>query len=83
MKDRPRSAIHFRMPGALLEHISPHARVATAVIPFLVVMTARVVWGKGRLMSWLITLSTLWFAINVLIAPFSQSMQQDLVNLWH
>ena len=70
------------MLGNLFGQISPQARLATALVPFLVAMGARIVWGKGRLMSWLITLSTLWFAMNVLIAPFSQGMQQDLLNLW-
>jgi uncharacterized membrane protein len=55
--------------------------VATAVLPFLIVMGARMICGKSRTMSWLITLSTMWFAINVLMAPYSAAMRQEIVNL--
>ena len=51
------------------------------MFPFLVVMAARIIWGKSRIMSWLITLSTLWFAINVLMAPYSPGMRQEIRNL--
>jgi len=69
------------LPGNLVDGLSPHARVATAVLPFVLVMVARIVWGKSRIMGWLITLSTVWFAINVLMAPYSAAMRQDIRNL--
>jgi len=69
------------LPGNLLYGLSPYIQVATAVFPFLVVMAARIIWGKSRIMSWLITLSTLWFAINVLMAPYSPGMRQEIRNL--
>jgi len=51
------------------------------VIPFFVVMLARLIWGKSQTMSWLITASTVWFVINVLAAPYSAPMRQELLNL--
>jgi hypothetical protein len=55
--------------------------VATAVIPFFLAMLARLVWGKSSTMSWLITLSTVWFVVNVLMAPYSAPMRQEIQNL--
>lgn len=69
------------LPGSLVDGLSPHARVATAVLPFAAVMVTRVVWGKSRIMGWLITISTVWFAINVLMAPYSARMLQDIRNV--
>jgi hypothetical protein len=67
--------------GHLFDHLSPHARVAAAVAPFVVVMAARLVWGKSQTMSWLITLTTVWFVINVMMAPYSAPMRQEIQNL--
>jgi hypothetical protein len=33
-------------------------------------------------MSWLITFSTVWFVINVMTAPYSAPMRQELQNLF-
>ncbi len=69
------------MPFELFEHLSPHARVATAVIPFVMAMLVRLALGKSRLTGWLITAATVWFAVNVLVAPYSDRMRQDIYNL--
>jgi hypothetical protein len=69
------------VPFEVLENLSPHARVATAVLPFVVAMVLRLALGRGRLTSWLITGSTVWFAINVLAAPYSARMRQDIYDL--
>jgi hypothetical protein len=68
-------------PARLLDELGPYARVATAVFPFLLAMLARMVWGKSQSMSWLITLTTMWFVINVLMAPYSAPMRQELQSL--
>ena len=68
---------------SLLEDLSPHARVATAVAPFVGAMMLRVLLGKNRLTRALISLGTMWFAINVLAAPYSDRMRQDIVDLQH
>jgi hypothetical protein len=65
-------------PLQLLDTFSPHARVATAVMPFIAAMIIRLMLGKSRVIGWLITLSTVWFAVNILMAPYSARMRQDL-----
>ena len=66
-------------PGIL--GLSPYTRVATAVTPFVLAMLVRLFVGRNRMTGILITASTVWFAANVLMAPFSVYMQQDLMNL--
>jgi hypothetical protein len=70
------------MPVAgIFEDLSPHARVATAVLPFVAVMLLRFVLGNNRLTRVLISLSTTWFVVNVLMAPFSEGMRRDILDL--
>jgi hypothetical protein len=68
-------------PMRLLDDLSPHARVATAVAPFLAALVLRLILGKGRLTGWLITLGTVWFTINVLMAPYSARMREEILRL--
>jgi len=73
-------------PLSLLDELSPHARVATAVLPFIAALCLRLVIGKCRLTGILVSLSTVWFAINVLMAPYSAGMRHDierLENIFH
>ena len=65
-------------PLELLDTVSPHVRVATAVLPFVAAMVVRLMFGKSRVTGWLITASTLWFVVNILMAPYSDRMRQDL-----
>jgi hypothetical protein len=67
----------------MFEELSPHLRMATAVAPFVVAVGLRLLLGGNALTRWLITLSTLWFAASVLMAPYSAVMRQDLRNLLH
>ncbi len=69
------------LPGNLLDDLSPHARVATAVLPFVLAMLVRLLFGKTKTASWLITLTTVWFAAVVLMAPYSLGMRQDIRDL--
>ena len=69
------------LPADIFEDLSPHARVATAVLPFVAVMLLRLVLGSNRLTRVLISLSTTWFVVNVLMAPFSDGMRRDIVGL--
>jgi hypothetical protein len=69
-------------PGTLLDDLSPHARVATAVVPFAIAMLFRLLFGASRTTSWLITLATVWFAVNVLMAPYSAHMRQEVRTFW-
>ncbi len=68
-------------PGGLFDDLSPYARVATAVAPFLLAIVLRLVTGKNRLSTVLLSISVTWFALNVLMAPYSSAMQRDLEGL--
>ena len=66
---------------SIFEELSPHARVATAVLPFVAAMLLRLILGKNRLTQVLVSVSTTWFAINVLLAPLSQGMRRDILDV--
>ena len=68
------------LPGDLFSELSPHARVATAVAPFVVALLLRIILGNCRTTRWMISLGTVWFAVNVLMAPYSAGMRQDIRN---
>jgi hypothetical protein len=68
-------------PLTIFEELSPHLRVATAVLPFAVSILLRLLFGKNRLFDLLISVATAWFAINVFLAPYSARMQEDLRHL--
>jgi hypothetical protein len=67
--------------GSLVDAISPHARVATALIPFLVAITLRLIMGKNSFTRAILSLATMWFAINVLLAPYSIDMRREILSL--
>jgi hypothetical protein len=69
------------LPAGIFEDWSPHARVATAVLPFAAAMLLRLILGKNRVTRALISLSTTWFTVNVLMAPLSERMQRDILNV--
>jgi uncharacterized MAPEG superfamily protein len=69
------------VPGTIFDDLSPHLRVATAVTPFLLAMVMRLLLGGNLLTRSLLTLATLWFAANVLMAPYSAAMRQEIRNL--
>jgi hypothetical protein len=66
---------------SIFEELSPHARVATAVLPFVAAILLRLILGKSRLTQVLVSVSTTWFAINVLLAPLSQGMRRDILDV--
>jgi hypothetical protein len=68
-------------PGAIFDRLSPYARVMTAILPFLAAIVCRLMFGKNRVTRALLSISTIWFALNVFLAPYSYGMRQDLVNL--
>jgi hypothetical protein len=67
--------------GKLFQNLSPHARVATAVAPFVLAMVARLFFGGNRTTGWLITAGTAWFVVNVFLAPYSPQMRQDILSI--
>jgi hypothetical protein len=66
---------------SVLEKLTPHARVATAVLPFVVAIVLRIVLGRSLFTRMLISISTMWFVANVLMAPYSTGMRQDIHQL--
>ena len=68
-------------PGTILDELTPHARVATAVAPFIAAVIMRIAFGRSEATRWMLTVTTTWFAINVLLAPYSAGMRQDILDL--
>jgi hypothetical protein len=68
-------------PVNILDDLSPYARVATALAPFLLAIILRLVVGKNRVTRLLLSLSTTWFAINILLTPYSARMQNDINSI--
>ena len=69
------------LPVSIFEDLSPYARVVTAVLPFVVAILLRLFLGKNQVTRVLLSVSTTWFAINVLMAPLSEGMRRDLIDL--
>jgi hypothetical protein len=68
-------------PVKILEDLSPHARIIIALAPFLLAISFRLILGKNKLTRILLSLSTTWFAINILLTPYSARMQDDLNSI--
>lgn len=68
-------------PANFFDDLSPHARVATALAPFVIAIVLRLILGKNRVTKVLLSLSTTWFAINVLLTPYSAHMQTDIESI--
>jgi uncharacterized membrane protein len=49
--------------------------------PFVAASALRMMFGKNRKTRLLLSVSVMWFAMNVLIAPYSAEVQQDLSRL--
>lgn len=65
----------------LFDNLSPNARVVTALVPFLVAIALRLILGKNRVTKILLSVSTTWFAINILLTPYSARMQTDIESI--
>jgi len=65
----------------IFDRLSPYARVVTAITPFLAAIVLRLMFGKNQVTRALLSISTIWFAMNVFLAPYSYGMRQDLANL--
>ena len=61
--------------------LTPDEQVATAAIPFVIAMLLRWILGQTQFTRWAVTVSTMWFAINVLMAPYSAGVREDLFEL--
>jgi len=61
--------------------LGPYARVTTAVAPFVAASALRMMFGKSRKTRLLLSISVIWFAVNVLLAPYATGVQQDISKL--
>jgi hypothetical protein len=61
--------------------LTPDERVGAALAPFVIAMLLRVLLGRTQFTRWTVALSTMWFAINVLLAPYSTGVRQELIEL--
>ena len=66
---------------SVFEDLSPYARVATALLPFVAAIVLRLILGKNQVTRVLLSVSTTWFAINVLMAPLSEGMRRDILDV--
>lgn len=64
-----------------LDGLTPDARVGTALVPFVVAILLRLLLGRTQLTRWSVLIGTMWFAINVLLAPYSEGVRQDLMDI--
>jgi hypothetical protein len=64
--------------GDLFDSFYPHARLASAIVPVVITVILRFVFGSGKVVNTLVSIATVWFTVNVLAAPYSFRMQQDL-----
>lgn len=67
--------------GSWFDELSPYARVSTALVPFLVAILLRLLLGKNHFTRAILSVATMWFAINVLLAPYSTGMRREILNL--
>jgi hypothetical protein len=52
------------------EHYLPHLQAYSAAIPVIGAILLRVLLGRSKFIEVLLTLTTLWFAVNVMVEPF-------------
>lgn len=65
----------------IFDALTPHARVVTAVAPFVLAMLLRLLMGRNQFTRYAVSGSTLWFLVNILLAPYSRSMTDDIQGL--
>jgi hypothetical protein len=53
------------------EELPADARVAVAILPFLLALVMRLLFGKNRFTQTILWLATMWFTLSVVMAPFS------------
>jgi hypothetical protein len=64
-----------------LDELSPVARIAAATAPFAGALVLRIAFGSHSITRWIVALTTFWFVLNVLLAPYSSSLVQDIMEL--
>jgi hypothetical protein len=56
-------------------------QVAVAVAPFAMALLLRVLLGRTEFTRWIVMLCAMWFAIDVLVTPYSSGIRQELLAL--
>ncbi len=56
-------------------------RIVLALAPFVMAIIARVICGRQAWTRWFVTLSTMWFAMNVLLAPYASGIRREVLSL--
>ncbi|MFL6815051.1 MAG: hypothetical protein ACJ8EK_13540 [Bradyrhizobium sp.] len=64
-----------------LGHLTSDEQVAVAIAPFAIALLLRVLLGQTQFTPWIVMLSTMWFAMNVLVAPYSSGIRQAVIAL--
>jgi hypothetical protein len=59
------------MPFGFFEELPAHVRVTVAILPFLLALIVRLLFGKNRVTQTALWLATMWFTLTVTMAPFS------------
>ena len=54
-----------------IDSFLPYLRVMTAASPFAAALLLRVLIGRNRVTQFLLSAATTWFAVNVLLSPFT------------
>jgi uncharacterized protein YqgC (DUF456 family) len=67
--------------GIVSGHFGALSRAGIAMGPFVAAVLLRLIRGRDRLTSSLITFTTGWFAMNVLLAPSFEGTRETLYSL--
>jgi hypothetical protein len=59
------------MPLDFFPELPANARVAVTILPFLMALVARLIFGKNRTTGTMLWLATMWLALSVTLVPFS------------
>ncbi|HUI80511.1 MAG TPA: hypothetical protein VLY24_21450 [Bryobacteraceae bacterium] len=59
------------MPLDFFQELPPNTRVAVALLPFLLALVGRLIFGKNRTTGTMLWLATMWFALSVILLPVS------------
>lgn len=67
--------------GTPLDFLTPEGRVEMAVVPVAVALLLRLLLGRTQLTRWSLAIGTMWFAMNVLMAPYSEGIREGLMDV--
>ncbi len=55
--------------------------MVSAVAPVVITIAMRFIFGSSKLVNTLVSIATVWFTVNVLAAPYSFQMQEDIQSV--